>query len=289
MICTLCPRNCGIDRNIHKGYCGESNNIRISRAALHFWEEPCISGDKGSGAVFFAGCPLKCVYCQNYDIAHNKKGSEITVDKLVDIFFSLKEEGAHNINLVTADHFIPEIAEAIKTAKSRSIDIPFVYNSSGYVKEESLRMLDSLIDIYLPDFKYFSPFVAKKYSNAPDYPEVAKRAVKEMVRQTGECVIDSSGIMKKGVIVRHLVLPSNIADSKKVISYLHSTFGDEIYMSIMNQYTPVNMNTRYPELKRRLTGEEYDEVISFTLSLGIEKAFCQDEGAASEKFIPEFE
>lgn len=289
MECSLCPRNCKVDRNIHKGYCKENSNIRISRAALHFWEEPCISGEKGSGAVFFTGCPLKCVYCQNYDIANNKKGREITVDKLVDIFFYLKEEGAHNINLVTPDHFIPDIAKAIKIAKNKSIDIPFVYNSSGYVKAESLRMLDSLVDVYLPDFKYFSSFVAKKYSNAPDYPEVANRALAEMVRQAGECVIDSSGIIRKGVIVRHLVLPSNVADSKKVIKYLYSNYGDKIYLSIMNQYTPVNMNVKYPELKRRLRKEEYDEVISFALSLGIENAFCQDDGTASKKFIPEFE
>ncbi len=289
MNCNLCPRNCLVNRSRYKGYCGETNTIRISRAALHRWEEPCISGTNGSGTVFFTGCQLKCVFCQNYEIANNIKGKEITTDELSDIFFLLKEEGAHNINLVTPDHFIPEIAKAIDKAKRQFIDIPFVYNCSGYIKPESLKMLEGLVDVYLPDFKYFSSFVAKKYSNAPDYPVVAKESIAEMARQTGECVFDEKGLIKRGVIVRHLVLPGNIADSKKVIDYLYSTYKNQIYISIMNQYTPVNKNLRYKELLRTLTSYEYDEVISFALARGVENAFCQEEGSASEKFIPEFE
>ncbi len=287
--CSLCPRNCKVDRNIYKGYCGEKNNIRISRADLHMWEEPCISGVNGSGAVFFSGCQLKCVFCQNYEIANNKLGKTITADELCEVFFKLKDKGADNINLVTPDHFTPSVKYAVEKAKKQGISIPFIYNCSGYVKLESLKTLEGLIDVYLPDFKYFSPFVAKKYSNAPDYPTVAKAAINEMIRQTGECVFDEKGLIKKGVIVRHLVLPGNVSDSKKAISYLHKTYENKIYISIMNQYTPVNKSIRYKELLRTLDSCEYDEVIEFAIALGIENAFCQEEGTASEKFIPEFE
>ena len=227
--CSLCPRNCRVNRNEAKGYCGETNKIRISRADLHFWEEPTISGDKGSGAVFFTGCPLKCVFCQNYDIAHNLKGREVSEEELSDVFFRLKSKGAHNINLVTADHFIPLVAKAIKLSKERGIDLPFIYNSGGYVNVESLKLLDGLIDVYLPDFKYYSSFVSLKYSNARQYPSVAKNAIEEMVRQCGECVFEN-GLIKKGVIVRHLVLPGNVADSKKVLDYLYNTYKDKIFI-----------------------------------------------------------
>lgn len=287
--CSLCPRKCGVNRNLNKGYCGEKSDVRISRADLHFWEEPCISGGNGSGAVFFTGCQLKCVFCQNYEIANNNKGKIISTDELVSIFFKLKEKGANNINLVTGDHFIPSIKIAVERAKLKGIDIPFIYNCSGYVKSESIKALEGLVDVYLPDFKYYSSFVAKKYSNAPDYPIIAKKAIAEMVRQQSKVIFDSKGLIKKGVIVRHLVLPGNVADSKKVLWYLNKTYNNKIYLSIMNQYTPVNKNMKYKELLRTLSSEEYDEVIAFAVALGVENAFCQEEGTASESFIPIFE
>jgi len=288
MKCNLCPRSCNVDRTKEAGYCGESENIRISRAALHMWEEPCISGETGSGAVFFTGCQLKCVFCQNYDIAHNKKGRTITTSELSEIFLELESQGANNINLVTADHFIPSVAKAIEKAKIKGIKIPFVYNSGGYIKKTSLKILDGLIDVYLPDFKYYSSFVARKYSNAPDYPETVKAAIEEMILQRGEPIFNEKGILINGVLVRHLVLPGNVPDSKKVIDYLYKTYGNRILLSIMNQYTPVNHNVRFPELKRQLSQEEYDEVLSFAYELGIINAFCQEEGTQSAEFIPEF-
>lgn len=288
MNCNLCPRKCNIDRDLSVGYCGESNKIRISRADLHFWEEPCISGKNGSGAVFFTGCQLKCVFCQNNEIANNKKGKEITENELVDIFFSLKEKGAHNINLVTPDHFLLSVRNAVKKAKEMGIKIPFIYNCSGYMKREAVKALEGIVDIYLPDFKYFSGFKALKYSNAYDYPEVAKNAIDEMVKQNNSVVFDSEGMIKSGVIVRHLVLPGNIPDSKKILHHLYNSYGNSIYISIMNQYTPVVRQEKYPELNRKVYQEEYDEIIDFASEIGISNAFCQEEGTADEKYIPEF-
>lgn len=285
--CRLCPRNCGANRYTAKGYCGEGSAVRISRAALHIWEEPCISGENGSGTVFFTGCQLKCVFCQNYDIANNKKGREISVEELTKVFFDLKNKGAHNINLVTPDHFIPSVAQAIKKSKEMGIDLPFIYNCGGYTKIESLKLLDGLVDVYLPDFKYYSPLIARKYSNAYDYPKRAKECIDEMTNQAGECVFEN-GLIKKGVIVRHLVLPGNVPDSKKILAYLYNTYNDRIFLSIMNQYTPVNLNVRYEELKRKLTEEEYDEVLSFAEYIGIKNAYIQGEGAADSAYIPEF-
>ena len=284
--CNLCPRNCNIKRAEKKGYCGEKARIRISRADLHFWEEPCISGKNGSGAVFFTGCQLKCVFCQNYNIANNIIGKEISADELVEIFFGLKEKGAHNINLVTADHFIPQLCNAIKKAKTKGFSLPFVYNTSSYVKAETIKKLEGLIDVYLPDFKYQSPILSKKYSNALDYPKIAKEAIDEMVKQQDNVVFED-GLIKKGVIVRHLVLPGSISDSKKIMKYLYSTYGDKIYISIMNQYTPVN-ETKYPELNRKLYDYEYNEVLDFCDALGIKNAYIQGDGSAKEDFIPDF-
>ena len=288
MNCNICPRNCNADRNESVGYCGESNKIRISRADLHMWEEPCISGNNGSGAVFFTGCQLKCIFCQNHEIANNNKGKEISEDELVEIFFTLKEKGAHNINLVTPDHFLVAVRNAVIKAKEKGINIPFVYNCSGYMKREAVKALDGVIDIYLPDFKYFSSFKGMKYSNASDYPAIVKEAIEEMVLQKGSAEFDSVGMIKSGVIVRHLVLPGNISDSKKVLSYLYKTYGNRIYVSIMNQYTPVINHPKYPELNRKLTDEEYAEIIDFAVGIGMENAFCQEEGTAELKFIPEF-
>ena len=291
MECTLCPRDCHADR-LHGnfGYCGQSWEIKAARAALHMWEEPCISGESGSGTVFFSGCPLRCVFCQNHNIALGKAGATITKERLVEIFFELKEKGANNINLVTPTHFIPQIREALLLAKKQGLNIPIVYNTGSYECVKSLQMLEGIVDIYLPDFKYWGKDLAKKYSNAEDYREHASAAIAEMLRQTGAPVMDeATGLMKKGVIVRHLVLPGQVEDSKKILKYLYETYKDDIYISIMNQFTPVGDMSSYPELTRTLTAEEYDEVVDYAIDLGVEYGFIQEQGTASESFIPEFD
>ena len=255
--CRLCPRNCGVDRTQGlKGYCGMSGEIRLARAALHMWEEPCISGVNGSGAVFFSGCPLRCVYCQNHSIALGNIGKAVTLDRLVDIFFELKEKGAHNINLVTPTHYVPQIAEALLRARNKGLELPVVYNTSSYENVETLKLLDGLIDIYLPDFKYYSPELAARYSHAPDYPQV---------------------------------LPGHTKESMAVVSHLLQEYGNDIYISIMNQYTPMESLEGYPELKRRVTDREYNKVIDFALEAGLENGFIQEGDTAKESFIPEFD
>lgn len=289
--CNICPRECNIERNDKLGYCTAPSELKIARAALHFWEEPCISGENGSGTVFFSGCPLKCVYCQNRDIALGQTGKVITVDRLVEIFFELKEKGANNINLVTPTHYILKIRAALKIAKNRGLDLPIVYNTSGYEKVESLKLLDGLIDIYLPDMKYYDDSVAIKYSNASKYFSIASNAIKEMYRQVGKPVFGDDGIMKKGIIVRHLVLPTNSEDSKRIINYLYETYKDNIYISIMNQYTPcVSLDkNRFEELCHCITEEEYNEVVDYAIDIGVENGFIQEGETAKESFIPPFD
>lgn len=290
--CTLCPRNCKVDRSMgQKGVCGMTNELKVARAALHFWEEPCISGKEGSGAVFFCGCALHCVFCQNQEIANGTVGKNISTGRLSEIFLELQEKGANNINLVTPGQFVPQITVALERAKSRGLIIPIVYNTSSYESVETIKMLDGLIDIYLPDFKYMEKELAVKYSHAPDYPETAKKAIAEMVRQTGAAVFyddDEEGLMKRGTIVRHLTLPGCMEDSKNVIRYLYETYGDRIYISIMNQYTPLAHVKEYPELNRKITAEEYDELVDFAINLGVENGFIQEGETAEESFIPDF-
>lgn len=286
--CNLCPRNCNVQRNEQIGYCLTTDKIIAARAALHFWEEPCISGEKGSGAVFFSGCNLRCVFCQNSNIAFAKSGKVITVERLAQIFLELEESRAHNINLVTPSHYVPQIISAITLSRQNGLNLPIVYNTNAYEKAETLRLLEEYIDIYLPDFKYMDSTLSKKYSNAEDYSKVAKKALYEMVRQSGKPVFDSNGMMKKGVIVRHLVLPNCTEDSKKVIRYLYETYGDDIIISIMNQYTPLNNVKAYPELNRKITQKEYDCIIDYAIQLGIKNAFIQEGDTANESFIPEF-
>ena len=288
--CCLCPRSCKVNRQTdQKGFCMESSKLRLARAALHFYEEPVISGTKGSGAVFFCGCNLRCVYCQNREIALGTIGREISIERLCEIFFELKEQGANNINLVTPTHFIPAIREAIIQAKSRGFNLPFVYNTSSYETVEALKTLDGLIDIYLPDFKYMDALLARNYSHAPDYPTIAKKAIAEMVRQTGPLSINpDTGLMEKGVIVRHMVLPNGTKNAKTVISYLFETYRDSIYISIMNQYTPMKEFDKFPELSRKVTAREYQRVIDYTVDLGVINAFIQEGETASESFIPVF-
>lgn len=288
MKCNLCPRNCMVDRDKSIGFCRASNKIKIARAALHHWEEPCISGENGSGTVFFSFCPLKCVFCQNYTLSHENAGKEITIEKLAEIFLDLQNQNAHNINLVTPTHYVPQIIDALKIAKKNGLKIPIVYNTSGYESIETIKMLNGYIDVYLPDFKYFSNDLAKKYSNANNYFEVATNALTEMFNQVGEFSLDENGILKKGMVVRHLLLPGYTEDSKDVISHIYDLFRDKIYISIMNQYTPLEHVKKYPELNRKVTEDEYNEVIEFALSLGIENAFIQEGDTAKESFIPDF-
>ncbi len=287
--CRVCPRNCSVDRlSDQKGFCREGAEIILARAALHMWEEPCISGKEGSGAVFFSGCSLGCKFCQNGQISRGQTGKKVTADRLADIFLELQQQKANNINLVTAGHFLPQVAEAIEKSRNRGLQIPVVYNSSGYEKSEMLKLLEGLVDIYLPDFKYMDPELAEKYSYARDYPEVAREALKEMVRQTGTPEFDRQGIMKKGVIVRHLLLPGHVKDSRRVLEYLLSTYGKEIYISLMNQYTPMPAMKDDPRLSRKVTDREYQRLIDYGIQLGLENGFIQEGETAKESFIPEF-
>ncbi|MDE6622650.1 MAG: radical SAM protein [Lachnospiraceae bacterium] len=291
--CVLCPRQCSIDRAHSRGYCGESEKVRVARASLHMWEEPCISGASVSGTVFFSGCPLKVLFCQNIRIAMGGPGKELTTAQLSQLFLLLQRKGANNINLVTPTHFVPQIAEALRMSKAEGLAIPIVYNTSGYEQVETLRMLEGLVDIYLPDLKYYSEELSARYSNAPDYFAYASPAVAEMVRQVGVPLFDDSfsgeRLMKRGVIVRHMVMPGHVRDSRKVIQYLYDTYQDRIYMSIMNQYTPPENMVDYPEISRRVTRREYQRVIDYAIELGVENAFVQEGDTAKESFIPDFD
>lgn len=287
--CTLCPRNCDVDRETGLGVCQVGYTVKLARAALHFWEEPCISGENGSGAVFFSGCPLHCVFCQNEEISHGKVGKEITVERLSEIYLELQEKGANNINLVTGTHYISAIVESVTKAKDMGLTIPIIYNTSGYEKVESLKLLEGIVDVYLPDFKYMDDELAKKYSHASDYPEVAKTAIKEMFRQVGTPFFDDAGFIKSGVIVRQLLLPGHVSDAKAILDYLYGTYGNDIYISLMSQYTPMpHIADKYPELNRRVTKREYDTYLRYALDLGVTNAFIQDRKVAKESFIPDF-
>ena len=287
-VCTLCPRKCGVDRGIMRGYCQSGDKMHIARAKLHYWEEPPISGTRGSGTIFFTGCSLRCAFCQNSEISgESLHGKDFTVEEFVETIKRLEAMGAHNINLVTPTHFASQIAEALRVYKPR---VPVVYNCGGYESVETLRMLEGLVDIYLPDFKYLNTDHAKKYSMAEDYPEIAKAALAEMVRQTGEPVFDERGMMKRGVIVRHLLLPGCLADGKRVVKYLHETYGNRIYMSLMSQYTPLESldAVKYPELNRKVPEYAYEKLVDYAISLGVMQAFIQEGDTAKESFIPPF-
>lgn len=283
--CRLCPRNCNINREETVGYCGVGDKIKIGRAAPHHWEEPFISGENGSGTVFFSGCSLRCVFCQNKKISRGEVGRAISIDELAEIYLSLERQGVHNVNLVTATHYTEKVAESIVLAKKRGCRLPFLWNSSGYEHVETLKKLDGLIDIYLPDMKYHSSELSKKYSNCPDYFELSSKAIHEMRRQTGTPLV-KNGLLKYGTVVRHLVLPNCVTDSKKIIEYLYSTYGDSIYISIMSQYVPFGSVPE--EINRRITEEEYDDVVEYAQSIGVTNAFLQERESAVESFIPEF-
>ena len=286
--CNLCPRKCGVNRYQQKGFCGATNRVKLAYYSLHMWEEPVISGSKGSGTIFFSHCNLRCVFCQNKKISIDGYGKEISNKKLGEIMLTLQDKGAHNINLVTPTHYVPQIASVLHKIKDKELHIPIVYNTSSYENIGTLMAMRNLVDIYLADLKYYDDELAYKYSMCKDYFEVATMAIDEMVRQVGPAVIGKDGLMKKGVIVRVLVLPGHVRDAKEIINYLYKTYHDDIYISIMNQYTPVN-TCSYDNLNRKLTEEEYDEVINFALTIGVDKAFMQEGETANESFIPNFD
>ena len=286
--CELCPRLCKVNRNNNElGFCKATNKIKIARYSLHMWEEPCISGITGSGTIFFSCCNLKCIFCQNYDISTNNLGKEISIDRFSEICLELQQKGALNINLVTPTMYIPLIKEGLIKAKGKGLTIPIVYNSSGWERVEALKELDGLIDIYLPDFKYYDDSLGEKFSHIFNYSSIAKDALKEMYRQVGKNTFKDD-IMTKGVIVRHMLLPDHLDDSKKIIEYLYNTYKDDIYISIMNQYTPVRKIEEYSELNNTVTDYEYDELINYACDLGITKAFIQEGETCKESFIPDF-
>lgn len=286
--CNLCPRNCNVNRNNNElGFCKAGNKLKIARYSLHMWEEPCISGNKGSGTIFFSNCNLKCIYCQNYYISTLNKGNTFTEEEFADICLELQNRGANNINLVTPTHFVPLIIDGLILAKKKGLTIPIVYNTSSYENIETIRLLKDVVDIYLPDLKYIDNNISKKYSGIDNYFSVATKAIDEMYRQQPKCIFDKNGIMKKGVIVRHLLLPNMEEDSKKIIKYLYDKYKDNIYISIMNQYTPIR-KLKYIELNNKVKEEVYNEVIDYAWDIGVRNAFTQEEGTQSESFIPNF-
>ena len=285
--CILCPRKCMVNRYITTGFCGMKNKVKVALAKPFFYEEPPISGKNGSGTIFFSGCNLKCCFCQNMEISKFNKGTTISFTRLAEIMIELQNKHVHNINLVTPTIFIPSIIKAIKKAKKMGLNIPIVYNSSAYENVEAIKLLDGLIDVYLPDFKYYDNNIAIKYSKANNYVENTKLVIDEMIRQTGPCVFDKNGMIKKGTIVRHLLLPEMKEDTKKIINYLYQTYHDDIYLSIMNQYTP-NKYVLFNELKNPVPNNDYDEIIDYAVNLGINNAFCQIGETVSESFIPSF-
>ena len=288
--CLLCPRKCGINRRTGQtGVCGVSSEIKVARAALHYWEEPCISGKRGSGAVFFSGCSLHCVFCQNREISDGKEGKVISKERLSDIFMELAGKGANNINLVTPGQYIPDIVWAVNDAKSRGMKLPIIYNTSGYENVTELKLLEGIVDVYLPDFKYMDSTLSARYSRAKDYPSVAKQALSEMVRQQPDVVIDdATGLIQKGVIVRQLLLPGHVNDAKAVLKYLYDTYHDHVYISMMSQFTPIALKD-YPEINRTVTGREYERLVDYALEIGITNAFIQEGDVAKDSFIPAFD
>ena len=288
--CYLCPRNCGVNRTENKtGFCKANSSIKIARVSLHNFEEPCISGEVGSGTIFFSNCSLKCVFCQNHDISQQGIGKEISVERLREIFLELQAQGANNINLVTPTHYASQILEALRPIKNTSLNIPVIYNSSGYENVETLKMLRGFVDVYVPDIKYFDSKYSLKYSGVNNYFEIAIAAVNEMIYQVGATTFDEHGLIKSGVIIRHLMLPGLLFDSKKIIDYISQHFSDTVYLSIMNQYTPMHEAYKFPEINKPLNPKHYDMLIDYALSVGIKNGFIQEEGTASTDFVPEFD
>ena len=286
--CNICPRNCNINRYEGAGFCKSNQKIKLAKVFVHKWEEPCISGVRGSGTVFFSNCSLRCVYCQNSKISSDGFGKEIEVDRLAEIFIELQNKEVHNVNLVTPTHYIPIVREALNTAKGNGLNIPVVYNSSGYENVESLKTLEGLIDVYLPDIKYYSDKYSIKYSSAPDYFKYASAAVMEMYRQVGGVKLDDEGIIEKGVMIRHLMLPGLLFDSKKIIDWVIENMPEDIYFNLMCQYTPLGRANEFPEINRRISKSHYDSLVNYALGNGIVNGFIQEFESASEEYVPDF-
>ncbi len=288
--CSICPRNCRIDRTKGQiGYCQSGHEIKAALASVHMWEEPPISGSCGSGTIFFSGCNLRCVFCQNYTISSENSGKTISTERLSEIMLEQQARGVHNINLVTATHFIPSIIKAVQKAKNNGLKIPIVYNTGGYEKVESIKMLEGTVDIYLPDIKYFSPELSLKYSGASDYFDYASEAVLEMYHQTGNNIYDDNGIMKSGVIIRHMIMPSHKEDSYKVLDWIRDNIGTEACVSLLSQYTPAYNAEKYKEINRKLMSLEYTRVIEHFFDIGLKNGFMQEKSSAESKYTPIFD
>ncbi|WP_243120199.1 radical SAM protein [Caloramator sp. E03] len=287
--CNVCPRCCDVDRNNTLGYCRVGNNVKVAKVFLHFWEEPCISGDRGSGTVFFTGCNLSCVFCQNYEISQEGKGKEITIDRLCEIFLELQEKKAHNINLVTPTHYTMQIREAIIKAKSLGLNIPIIYNSNGYEKIETLKLLEGIIDVYLPDIKYYDEKYSMRYSKAPRYFYYASNALLEMYRQVGSPKFDDNGIIRKGVMIRHLMIPGLLFDSKKIVDWVLKNLPNDIYFNIMSQYTPMHKAQYYPEINKKINKKHYEAIIEYAMSIGLKNGYFQDYDSSTKEYVPNFD
>lgn len=287
MKCDLCPRHCRVDRAQTKGYCQSGILPRVARAGLHQWEEPCISGERGSGTIFFSGCNLKCVFCQNYVISHENLGKEICVERLGEVMDALWQMGAHNINLVSASHYVHAIWELFEKGYEKKL--PIVYNCGGYESVETLKRLEGIVDIYLPDMKYADNTLAKRYSGAGDYVETAQKAIAEMWRQKGNLTMDAMGIAQQGVLIRHLVLPGHTQDSMQVLDWVKAQFGTDAYCSLMCQYVPEGRACDFPAINRKLTTYEYQKVWDYARQAGFENVYVQEKNAADKKYIPSFD
>jgi putative pyruvate formate lyase activating enzyme len=287
--CRLCPRNCGVNRlEGELGFCRAGRNVRIAKVCLHEWEEPCISGTRGSGTVFFSNCNLRCVFCQNHRISEESFGKDVSIERLSEIFLEQQARGARNINLVTPTHYVPQIIEAVRLSKENGLKLPILYNTNSYENEETIRSLEGIVDVYLADLKYFSDAHAVKYSGAEGYFLHASKAISEMFRQVGEPVFDSESMMQRGLIIRHLMLPGLLFDTKKVLDHIMEMYGDSVYVSIMNQYTPMHRACQYPEINKRLNKRHYESIIQYCLDSGMHNAFIQDPGTATEDYVPDF-
>jgi putative pyruvate formate lyase activating enzyme len=287
--CRLCPRQCGANRIIRPGTCGAGAAVQLAKACLHHWEEPCISGPRGSGAVFFTHCSLRCSFCQNYPVSHEGLGKPTTVARLAEIFLELQDQGAHNINLVTPTHYVPHIREALLSIKGTRLTIPVIYNSSGYDDVRALRRLVGLIDIYLPDLKYYDSRLSRRWSRAPDYFEWASRAVVEMLRQVGPPIFDEDGILRRGLMIRHLTLPGMLEDSKRVVDWVLDNLPGDVYLNLMSQYTPLGHAKRFPELNTVVTSEQYSALVDYAMERGLENGYIQEPESAGAEYVPAFD
>ena len=287
--CRLCPRNCGVNRlECGLGFCKSGRDARIAKVSLHEWEEPCVSGNRGSGTVFFSNCNLRCAFCQNHKISEESYGKDVSIGRLAEIFLEQQERGSHNINLVTPTHYAPQIIEAVKIAKRDGLTLPILYNTNSYENVETIQSLKGTVDVYLADLKYYSDSYSQKYSGGPDYFLHASKAIDEMFRQVGRPVLDSESMMRKGLIIRHLMLPGLLFDTKKVMDYIMETYGDSVYVSLMNQYTPMHRANQFPEIDKRLNKRHYESIIQYCLDSGMHNAFIQDPGTATEDYVPDF-